>query len=292
MINPAKPMIGKICLITGATSGIGLKTAEALAKMGATTIIVGRNKDKCLKIVNKIKDISNNPDVNYFTADLSSLEKIQHLAQAVKKHYYHLDILINNVGAKFVKRQESVDGYEMTFALNHLGPFLLTHLLLEVLKKSTGGRIINVSSGAHTGCPQIDFNDLQSRHGYVGKKAYALSKLANISFTYELARRLKVTSITANSLHPGGVATNFCKNNGLFSWGKHLLAHLLARNLVCPVEGARTSIYLASSPEVNGANGKYFINLKPASSSSISYDPQTAQHLWQVSLKLTGLASS
>lgn len=282
-----KSMEGKICLITGGTAGLGEATAFALAQEGATTIIVGRDRGKCEATVDKIKKMAGNPLVDYIVADLSSFRDIHALSEEIKSRIPHLDVLINNVGAKFVKRYLTVDGHEMTFALNYLGHFLLTNLLLELIGKSDSARIINVSSGAHGGCSKINFNDLQNEAVYNGKYAYAQSKLANILFTYELSRRLAGKKISVNALHPGGVATNFCKNNGWISRAKHVTAHLLARNLVGPAEGAKTIIYLATSPEVEGISGKYFYNMEPVSSSQASYDEETARRLWDVSLELT-----
>lgn len=286
-MSMSKPMTGKICLVTGGTSGLGAATALALAQEGATAIIVGRNKRKCERIVDKIKTMTGNSSIDYIVADLSSFKDIHELSGELKSRIPHLDVLINNVGAKFVKRQVTVDGYEMTFALNYLGHFLLTNLLLDLLEKSKSARIITVASSAHGGCSNINFNDLHSKTGYNGKYAYAQSKLANILFTYELSRRLAGTGISVNALHPGGVATNFCKNNGWISWAKHVTAHLLARNLVGPVEGAKTIIYLATSPEAEGISGKYFYNMEPVKSSKTSYNEEAARHLWDVSLELT-----
>jgi NAD(P)-dependent dehydrogenase (short-subunit alcohol dehydrogenase family) len=283
-------MTGKICIVTGATSGIGSATALALAQQGATTIVVGRNLKRCRQTVNKIKTKTGNSLVEYLVADLSSQKDIHQLSEQFKKNYQRLDVLINNAGAKIVSRYVTVDGYEMTFALNHLAYFLLTNLLLDLLKKSGEARIINVSSGAHGGCSGIKFNDLQSEIGYIGKLAYAQSKLANILFTYELSRRVEGTGVTVNALTPGGVATNFCRNNDWISWIKHVAAHLRARDLVGPKEGAKTSVYLATSPEVEGVTGKYFSNQKPVRSSDASYDKETAERLWNVSLELTGLS--
>jgi NAD(P)-dependent dehydrogenase (short-subunit alcohol dehydrogenase family) len=233
-------VIKKICLITGATSGIGLETARALASQCMCVIIVGRNREKCERtvIINRIRTATGNSSVDYLMEDLSSQKDIRQLCAQFLSRYKRLDILINNAGAKIVKRQVTFDGFEMTFSLNHLAYFLLTNLLLDTLKKSGSARIINVASGAHGGCPRINFDDLQSEKGYVGKVAYAQSKLANILFTYELARRLEGTSVTVNALHPGGVISDFCKNNGLVSWAKHVTAHLLHGNLVSPKEGA------------------------------------------------------
>ena len=251
-------MIGKISMVTGATSGIGEATAHALAERGSSVIVVGRSQKKCLDTVKKIKRNTCNESVEFMLADLSSQKDIRQLAEQFKQSYQRLDVLINNAGAKFTSRLQTVDGCEMTFALNHLGYFLLTNLLLEELKASEQGRIINVSSGSHGGCSGINFDDLQGRDGYIGKVAYAQSKLANLLFTYELARRLKDTGVTVNALEPGGVITNFCKNNGWVSWSKHVVAHILARNLIGPAKGAKTSIYLATSPDVKGVSGKYF----------------------------------
>jgi len=287
-----QPMNNKICLITGATSGIGAATALALAQDGTTIILVGRDQKRCESSVDKIKKATGNSMVEYLLADLSSMTDIFKIAEEFKKRYQRLDVLINNAGAKFVDRLITVDGYEMTFALNHLAYFLLTNLLLDLIKKSGKARIINVSSGAHGGCSNINFDDLQMEKAYIGKQAYAQSKLANILFTYELARRMEGKGITVNALHPGGVATNFCRNNGWVSWLKHVTAHLLARDLVGPAEGAKTSIYLATSPEVEGVSGKYFSNQKEVRSSEASYDVEAARRLWDVSLELTGLSKS
>ncbi len=292
MMNLSKPMKGKICMVTGATSGIGLVTSQALARLGATTIIVGRNKKKCERSVDKTKTITGNSSVDYLLADLSSQKDIHQLSEQFKSRYQRLDVLVNNAGAKFVSRLVTVDGYEMTFALNHLGYFLLTNLLLNMLKLSVKARIINIASSAHSGCSKINFDDLQSIKGYLGERAYAQSKLANILFTYELSGRLEGTGITVNSLHPGVVATNFCKNNGWISWLKHVTGSLLAGTLIGPIEGAKTSIYLATSPEVEGVSGKYFVNQKPVRSSDASYDKEAASLLWNVSLELTGLSNS
>lgn len=287
-----KSMAGKICMVTGATSGIGEATALGLAHQRATVVVVGRNPQKGADTVDKIKSKTGNSSVKFMHADLSSQKDIRRLAEQFKSSYQRLDVLVNNAGGKFLSRQETVDGYEMTFALNHLAYFLLTNLLIEPLKVSGKSRIINVSSGAHSGCSKINFDDLQFKKGYIGKKAYEHSKLANVLFTYELARRLKGTRITVNAVHPGGVITNFCKNNGWVSWAKHVTAHLLARNLVGPTEGAKTSLYLATSPDVEGVSGKYFSNLKAVYSSSASYDENAAKRLWDVSLGLTGLSMS
>jgi NAD(P)-dependent dehydrogenase (short-subunit alcohol dehydrogenase family) len=279
-------MDGKVCLITGATSGIGIAAATALVRKGAAVIIGGRNSQKCKHVCKKLRNTTNNAMVDYLVADLSSQEQIRELADNFKKKYDRLDVLVNNAGAKFVSRTITVDGYEMTFALNHLSYFLLTRLLLPRLHTGSDARIINVASGAHYGA-RIDFNDLQNENNYIGKRVYGESKLANILFTYELARRLNESSVTVNAMTPGGVITNFCRNNGWVSWLKHVGAHLLARNLKRPKTAAETIIYLATSDKVRGVSGKYFFEKKTIDSSSASYNKDNAKKLWDVSMELT-----
>jgi len=291
-MDPPRPMGGKICMVTGATSGIGAAMALALAQQGAIIIVVGRNSKKSEKIVSRIKAKTGNTSVEYLIADLSSQKDIHQLFEEFERRYQHLDVLINNAGGKFVERRVTVDGYEWTFAVNHLAYFLLTNLLLNRLRESERGRIINVSSGSHGDISRVDFDDLQGEKEYIGKRAYALSKLANILFTYELARRVEGSGLTANALHPGGVITNFCRNNGWISWLKHVTWHLRAGNLIGPTEGAETGIYLATSHEVEDVTGKYFVNQKPVRSSNASYDKETAVRFWDVSLELTGLPKS
>jgi len=279
---------GKNCLITGATSGIGKVTAMELANQGAELVIIGRNPKKCESTVRFIKKKTRNDNIFYCVVDLSSQKEIRQFSNQFNKKYDHLDILINNAGAKIVKRQTSIDGYEMTFALNHLAYFLLTNLLLDLLNKSNGSRIVNVASDAHHGLV-INFDDIQNEKNYIGKVAYGKSKLANILFTYELARKLQDTKITVNALHPGGVATNFCKNNGIFSWLKHIGAHVKAGNLKSPKKGAETTIYLATSSNVENTSGRYLFENREKKSSNFSYDQVAAKRLWEISMKMTGL---
>src|SRR5512140_3630369 len=271
-------MQGKICLITGGTNGIGQNTAQVLAKMGATVVIVGRNAPKTAQVVEEIRAASGNKNVDSLLADLSSQQDVRRLADEFKSRYPHLHVLLNNAGGTFTSRQLSVDGIEMTFALNHLAYFLLTNLLLNTLKASAPARIVNVSSHTHERT-RIHFDDLESRSAYNGRQVYAHSKLAIVLFTYELARRLEGTGVTANTLTPGVVATNFPKNSGRLIG---LAVHLLRFALLSPEEGAQTSIYLATSPEVEGVSGKYFAKCKAVPSSPASYDTAAAQRLWQV----------
>lgn len=282
-----QPMQGKICMITGATDGIGKVSAHALAKQGATVIVVGRNRQKSMKTVSEIRQESGNANVEYMLADLSSQKAIRELAQQFISKYKQLHVLLNNAGAMFMSRQESVDGIEMTFALNHLNYFLLTHLLLDTLKASAPARIVNVSSRAHKRLKTLDFDNLQGETSYSGTSAYMISKLGNVLFTYELAKRLKGSQITVNALHPGVVATQFGANNG--GWFGRALRKFANLFCISIEEGAKTNIYLASSPEVEGVTGKYFVECKAIPSSKISYDEEVARRLWKVSEALTGI---
>lgn len=277
-------MKDKTVLITGATSGIGQATAKALAAQGATVIVQGRSLERCQETVKNIKLETGNPSVDYLVADLSIQAQVRELAEQIRRRYSQLNVLVNNAGGAFVRRILSADGIEMTFALNHLNYFILTNLLLEMLKKCTSARIVNVSSNSHFG-QNLDFNDLQLEHHYWVLRAYGRSKLANILFTYELARRLVGTGITANALHPGFVATRIGGNNGL---PVRLAMQLVHRKALSPEEGAHTVVYLASSPEVAGVSGFYYVNKRAIRSDPVSYDQAAADRLWHVSAALTG----
>jgi NAD(P)-dependent dehydrogenase (short-subunit alcohol dehydrogenase family) len=282
---PNRDMTGRICIVTGATSGIGFATAKILARQGATVVTVGRNPAKGTDTVARIRQQTGNHSVQYLQADLSVQAQVRGLAQEFQGAHSRLDVLINNVGAFFRERQLSVDGIEMTFALNHLSVFLLANLLLDTLKASAPARIVNVSSDAHRGA-RLDFDDLESRRSYRGFRAYAQSKLAVILFTYELSRRLEGTGVTVNVLHPGFVATNMYQNSGkLFKLLRPLIS-LLAKS---PEEGAETSIYLATSTEMEGVTGKYFNKKRAVRSAPASYDEAAAQRLWKISSEMTGL---
>ena len=279
-------MNGKICLVTGATNGIGKATAQALAQMGATVVIVGRNAPKTAQLVKEIRAASGNKNVDSLLADLSSQQEVRRLANEFKSKYSHLHVLLNNAGAVFMQRQLSMDGIEMTFALNHLASFLLTNLLLDTIKASAPARIINVSSNAHT-TGKIEFDNLQGERVY-SPRVYENSKLANILFTMELARRLEGTGVTVNALHPGFVATGFAKNNGkVMAALVSIFAPLVARS---PAKGAETSIYLASSPRVDGITGKYFYDSQVISTAPQATDMVVARKLWDVSAEMVHLA--
>jgi NAD(P)-dependent dehydrogenase (short-subunit alcohol dehydrogenase family) len=281
-------MEGRVCLITGGTNGIGKSTAQALAQMGATVVIVGRNAQKTTQVVEEIRASSGNKNVDSLLADLSSKQEIRRSADEFRGKYAQLHVLLNNAGAVFMQRQTSVDGIEMTFALNHLAYFLLTNLLLDTIKASAPARIINVSSDAHAN-GKIEFDNLQGERGY-GLGAYGNSKLANILFTVELARRLEGTGVTVNALHPGFVATGFARNNGwLVATVMRIFTPLLGRS---PEKGAETSVYLASSPEVEGVTGKYFFDSKAISPSPKATDMAVAGKLWEVSAEMVHLGDT
>jgi len=284
MIDYSDTMNGKICMVTGATSGVGRETARSLAQGGGTVILVGRNPEKGTAASEEIKRETHNPKVEFMRADLSVQREIRQLVEEFKSQYDRLDMLVNNAGAFFLWRQESVDGIEMTFALNHLGYFLLTNLLLDTLIASAPARIINVSSGSHEG-ETINFDNLQGKRRYSGFRAYGQSKLANILFTYELARRLDGTGVTVNALHPGFVATSIGTNNG---WIVRAIRPLMNLFAISVEQGAQTSIYLATSPTVEGVTGKYFFKCEVVRSSDASYDLAAAERLWQVSTEMTG----
>jgi NAD(P)-dependent dehydrogenase (short-subunit alcohol dehydrogenase family) len=280
-------MKGKICLVTGATNGIGKAAAQALAHMGATVVIVGREAHKSAQVAEEIRAASGNQNVDWLLADLSSQQDIRRLADEFKRGYPHLHVLLNNAGGTFSTRQFSVDGIEMTFALNHLAYFLLTNLLLDTIKASAPARIINVSSDAHSG-GKIDFDNLQGERSYSSFKPYGNSKLANILFTTELARSLEGTGVTVNALHPGLTSTGFGKNNpGLLMKIMGAVIPLIARS---PEEGAETSIYLASSPEVQTITGKYFVDRKVTQPAPQAADRTVARRLWDVSAEMVQLA--
>jgi NAD(P)-dependent dehydrogenase (short-subunit alcohol dehydrogenase family) len=274
----------KIVMITGATAGIGEVTAHNLAAMGADLILVARNEEKAKALQADIQEQTGKQPA-YMLADLSNLSQIRQLAGQFQDKYDRLDVLVNNAGAVFLSRQESVDGFELTLATNHLNYFLLTNLLLDSLKASEKARIVNVASDAHRG-NVINFDDLNSKQSYATMRVYGQSKLANIMFTYELARRLDGTQVTANSLHPGFVRTNFGRNNG---WLSRLIMPVIQLAGITKEKGAETMTYLASSPEVEGVNGKYFEKKTAVSSSKVSYDEAAQKRLWDVSAEMVGL---
>lgn len=279
-------MAGRVCVVTGATSGIGRATAEGLARLGATVVLIARRAEQAAQVSQEIATKVRVPPV-VIPADLSSQNSIRAAAAELGRRFPRLHVLINNAGVFTRHREVSADGIELQFAVNHLAYFLLTSLLLDRLRAGAPARIINVSSGAHAGA-HIKFDDLQGSHGYQGGRAYGQSKLANILFTYELARRLEGSRITVNCLHPGVIATKLLADYMGVPFAERAVASTFGAK---PERGAETSIYLATSPAVEGVSGKYFQNRKEVRSSRESYDEAAARRLWEVSASMTGLSS-
>jgi NAD(P)-dependent dehydrogenase (short-subunit alcohol dehydrogenase family) len=281
-------MQGKICLATGASSGIGKATALGLARMGATVVMVCRDASKGQSALAEIRQKSGNSSVDLLLADLSSQEAIRRLASEYRSKYQQLHVLINNAGVYYTKRHITVAGIEAMFAVNYLARFLLTNLLLDIIKSCTPARVINVA-GAYHAKGKINFDDLQGERDFDGQRANHQSKLADVLLTYELARRLEGTGVTVNCLHPGMVATDLIdKDKDFPRFFKYL--YKLSRPLMkSPAKGAETSLYLASSPEVEGVTGQYFVNKKIAQSCPESHDHELAWRLWEVSEKLANL---
>ena len=280
-------MANRTVLITGSTAGIGKATAVGLATMGARVLIIGRDRGRTEDTASEILAIGGGP-VELFVADMSSQAEVRRLAGEVLQRHARIDVLINNVGGYWNTRHVTPDGLEHTFALNHLAPFLLTNLLLESLKQSAAGRVVTVSSNAQA-MGRIDFDDLQGERSYSGARAYNQSKLANVLFTYELARRLQTTSVTANAVHPGLVSTAF--GAGDPGRAQRLFVPVLRPFMKSPAQGAATSIHLASAPDLDQMTGRYFAKSKPTRSSKRSYDTLVAARLWDVSADLVGLTA-
>ncbi len=288
-MTDAPLMAGKSVLVTGGTGGIGKATAIGLAALGARVAITGRDQARTEAAAAGIRAATGSPAVDAFAADMSVQAGVRRLAVQVLDTYPRLDVLVNNVGGFWAHRHVTADGLERTFALNHLAPFLLTGLLLDRLTASAPARVVTVSSGAHAG-GRIDFEDLQGERNYSGQRAYSQSKLANVMFTYELARRLDGTGVTATVLHPGVVRTSFgAEDQAAYFAVMSRVARLFMK---IPAQGAVTSIYLASSPEVEGITGRYFANRKPKPASKAAYDTAAAARLWQASAGLAGLTAT
>jgi retinol dehydrogenase-14 len=286
--TPGGPMAGRTVLVTGATGGIGKATALGLATMGADLAITGRDRERTEGAAREIR-AAGRGRVDVFVADLSSQAEVRRLAGEVLQTCPRIDVLVNNVGGYWNTRHVTADRLEHTFALNHLAPFLLTNLLLDRLRQSVPARVVTVSSNAHT-AGRIDFDDLQGEQSYSGSRAYNQSKLANILFTYELARKLQASAVTANALHPGVVNTSFGAEDprGI----QRLIIPFVRPFLKTPTQGAATSIHLASSADLGYVTGRYFADNKPRRSSRRSYDQADAARLWQVSMALVGLTAA
>jgi retinol dehydrogenase 14 len=280
------PMNGKTVLVTGGSGGIGRAAALGLATLGADLAITGRDRERTEEAAREIRAAAGG-HVEVFVADLSSRSEVRRLAAEVLQRLPRLDVLLNNVGGYWDTRHVTVDGLEHTFALNHLAPFLLTDLLLGRLEQRPTARVVTVASNAQA-LGRIDFDDLQGERSYSGARAYNQSKLANVLFTYELARRLRGTSVTANALHPGLVRTSFGAEDPRPI--QRVLVPLLKPFMKSPAQGAATSIHLASAPTLDQVSGRFFANRRPKRSSKRSYDETVAARLWQVSADLVGLA--
>ncbi len=282
----AVSMKDKTCVVTGATSGVGLETARALAERGARVLIVSRSAEKCKSTIKALQESTGNAALEFVAADLSVQSEVDRAADEIISRISGLDVLVNNAGAMFNKRIETADGLEKTFALNHMAYFIVTNRLLDLLKKSAPARIVNVASTAHKMVKCLDFRDLQSTKNYRAFRVYSLSKLANVLFTKELAERLAGSGVTANCLHPGLVATNFGANLPAPARVFFSLFGLKSS------DGAKTSIYLATSPDVANVTGKYFEKSKESKPSPAALDTAAAKRLWAESEALSGRAEN
>jgi NAD(P)-dependent dehydrogenase (short-subunit alcohol dehydrogenase family) len=277
---------GRVCLVTGATSGIGKATAKALAALGAEVIVAGRDQEKAEQAIREIRTETGHAQVQYLLGDLGDLDQVRALARQVQSLTDRLDVLINNAGAFYNSRIDTRYGVEKTLLVNYLAPFLLTNLLIDLLQASAPARIVNVTSEAHQN-GALDLDDLAFERGFMGFRAYARSKLALLLFTYELARHLEGTGVTANALHPGHVATDMFKDD--FGWLGPLIKRVMGWFAETPQAAAQRAVYLATSSEVAGLTGRYFVNGKEARSAAASYDRELAQRLWVKSERLAGL---
>jgi NAD(P)-dependent dehydrogenase (short-subunit alcohol dehydrogenase family) len=277
---------GRTIVVTGASSGIGRATALGFAEAGARLLLVGRTPERCEETLAELRRRSPRADAAMLRADLSSQKEVRRLAEEVLARAARLHVLVNNAGVTLARRQTTVDGFEATFATNHLAYFLLTGLLLPRLRESAPARIVNVASDAHR-FGRLDLGDLQNeRRRYRALRVYAQSKTANILFTEELARRIAGSGVTANALHPGGIRSNLGRSEGPLLEAVRRFVGLF---LATPGEGARTSLYLASSPEVEGVSGRYFAKGRERIPAAHARDPETARRLWERSEELTGL---
>jgi NAD(P)-dependent dehydrogenase (short-subunit alcohol dehydrogenase family) len=279
---------GRVCLVTGATRGIGAAMVEAFARMGATVVATGHSAERGQDLMSGIIRRTGNDDVHFLCADLASMAEVRGFARSFMDHWDHLHVLVDNAGTVFPTRHTTVDGYEEVFAVNHLAPFLLTSLLLPVLQGSAPSRVIVTSSYEHRR-GRMHWDNLQGEHFYFSQQAYAQSKLANLLFVYELARRLEGSGVTVNAVNPGLVHTNICMDSGwLIGTVKRMMDQFSG---LSPEEGADTGVWLTSSPDVEGVTGRYFQRRHAVRSSRASYDVVAQQRLWHISEELTGLSA-
>jgi NAD(P)-dependent dehydrogenase (short-subunit alcohol dehydrogenase family) len=286
--TPLRDMTGRTCVVTGATRGIGRATARRLAELGAKLVLISRRREDGENVARAIAESRRAPPAEVVTADLSSQHSIREAADVIRERHPQLHVLVNNAGVIPRERETTGDGLEMQFAVNHLAYFLLTNLLLDPLAAGAPSRVVSVSSGAHQG-GTLDFADLQSERRYDPVRVYGRTKLANVLFTYELARRVRASGITANCLHPGVIATKLLADY----MNVPLVGGAIASTFgASPDEGSETVVYLAASPEVDGVTGRYFVGDRETRSSPASYDERLQQRLWEESARLTALAGA
>lgn len=288
MAEPSRDLTGRVCVLTGANRGIGRAAAERLAERGATLELVIRSPDDAERTARELREATGNADIHAVTCDLASQRSIRRAADEIRNRRPVVDVLVNNAGTIRRRRTVTEDGFEYVFAVNHLAGFLLTHLLLDPVLAAPAGRVVVVSSEAHQGA-RLDFDDLQLTQGYSGIRAYSRSKLANVFFAYELARRLEGTRVTANVLHPGVVATRLLMDYLPLGFITRPIARLFGRS---PEEGGAEIEFAAASPELEGVSGKYFVKQRAARSSDYSYDAHDAQRLWDLSAEMTGVSAA
>ncbi len=277
----------KICMITGATSGIGKQIALQAAELGSTVIIVSRNQKKCEKTKNYLVKKTGNKNIYSYFVDLSSIKETKEFVKKFNLNFDRLDILINNAGGRFLKKILTDENLEITFALNHIAPFNLTLLLLDKLNRSDDPRVINVNSDAHYSA-NINIDDLNfNSKSYNGKLAYSNAKLSNLYFTYEFKKHFPDSNISINAIHPGGVASKFSMNNGKFSWLKHITYYLIKGELLTSKQAAIPIIEIAFSNHKEKLTGKYFNRSEQSKSSRQSYDSELSGKIWDISLSIT-----
>lgn len=285
MPEQAVDMTGKVCVVTGANSGIGKSTAEGLARLGATVVMVCRNEEAGRAALSDIEQLSGSTNLELMLCDLASFDSIHSFCDSFREKYDRLDVLVNNAAVITQYPEKTADGYESQFAVNYLAPFLLTNLLLDLLKSTPSARVVSVASVLHKGA-HIHFDDLEFKQAYAPMDAYGQSKLGNVLFTYALARRLEGSDVTANCLHPGVVRSGIARHGNLFF---RVLFKIASPFMISPTSGAETSIYAATAPEMEGVTGKYLVKSQIRSSSGESNDEAIGERLWQISMAMTGL---
>jgi len=289
---PSDPMAGKVVVITGGNTGLGEATAVALARKGATTVLACRNPERAAAAADRVRNQSGSDRVDVVGLDLADLDSIGRAAKDIVDRFERLDVLVNNAGGLSTERRTTRQGFEQTFGVNHLGPFLLTNLLLDRLRQSAPSRIVNVSSIGHRYARRMLWDDLQMEHGYNAFAAYAQSKLANILFTRALAQRLRPAEITANACHPGSVRTELGRDGDTTGFIGVMSFTVLRPFYVSPTRGARTQVYLASAPEMAGKSGGYYVRCREHQASRAARDDAAADRLWEVSEQLVGRAET